>query len=80
MSAKREPASGARRGSSHHVSVRLNRELLGRVDALIPALSTPWCAAKRSDVVRALIAEGLEVFEARHAAKPKGRRASEPDA
>ena len=83
MSAKRtadKPVSGPRRGPSHHVSVRLQQPILDRVDALIPSLSTPWHAVNRSDVLRALIVEGLGVFEARHAAKPKGRRASEPDA
>ena len=83
MSAKRpadKPVSGPPQGPSHHVSVRLNRAITDRVDALIPALSTSWRPAKRSDVLRALIDEGLEAFEARHAAKPKGRRGSEPDA
>ena len=74
-------ASNPHRGPSHHhVSVRLQQPIIDRMDALVPALSTPWRAATRSDVLRALISEGLEVLEARHAAKPKGRRASEPDA
>ena len=89
MSAKRtagkstaeNPASDPPQGPSHHhVSVRLQRPIIDRVDALIPAISTPWCTATRSDALRAVIVEGLEVLEARHAAKPKGRRGSEPDA
>src|SRR5262249_23078615 len=83
MSAKRTadtPAPGSRRGPFHHVSVRLQQPTIDRVDALIPAMSTPWCAARRSDVLRAVIVEGLEVLEARPAAKPKGWRASGPDA
>ena len=74
MSAKRTadtPESGSRRGPSPHISLRLDLSTLGRVDAFIPAMSTPWRAAKRSDVLRALILEGLQVLEARHAAKPK---------
>jgi len=72
MSAKRtpgRPASG--REPTCHVSFRLDLSTLGRVDGVIPAVSTPWRAAKRSDVLRALILEGLQVLEARHAAKPK---------
>jgi hypothetical protein len=74
MSAKRtagKPASGPHREPSRHLSLRLDLSTLGRVDAFIPAMSTPWRAAKRSDVLRALIVEGLQVLEARHAAKPK---------
>jgi hypothetical protein len=46
--------------ATKHVAVRLDEETLVRVDALIPALSTPWRPAKRSDVLRALIHAGLE--------------------
>ncbi|MFT3764393.1 MAG: hypothetical protein QM820_02565 [Minicystis sp.] len=47
--------------ATKHVAVRLDEQTLARVDALIPALSTPWRKAKRSDVLRALIHAGLEV-------------------
>ena len=72
MSTKRtggKPASG--REPTRHVSLRLDLSTLSRVDGLIPAVSTPWRAAKRSDVLRAIILEGLQVLEARDAAKPK---------
>jgi hypothetical protein len=46
--------------ATKHVAVRLDEETLARVDALIPAFSTPWRRAKRSDVLRALIHAGLE--------------------
>ena len=46
--------------ATKHVAVRLDEHTLARVDALIPALSTPWRPAKRSDVLRALIHAGLE--------------------
>ena len=49
--------------ASQHVAVRLDEQTLARVDALIPNLSTPWRAAKRSDVLRALILAGLDVLE-----------------
>lgn len=45
---------------NRHVAVRLDEQTLARVDALIPALSTPWRRARRSDVLRALIHAGLE--------------------
>ncbi len=50
--------------SNSHVSVRLTEELITRVDALIPALSTQWIKATRSDVMRALIEYALVRFEA----------------
>jgi hypothetical protein len=46
--------------ATKHVAVRLDERTLARVDALIPALSTPWRPAKRSDVLRAVIHAGLE--------------------
>jgi len=46
--------------ATKHVAVRLDEQTLARVDALIPALSTPWRPARRSDVLRALIHAGLE--------------------
>jgi hypothetical protein len=47
--------------ATKHVAVRLDEPTLAQVDALIPALSTPWHKAKRSDVLRALIHAGLAV-------------------
>lgn len=46
--------------ATKHVAVRLDEETLAQVDALVPALSTPWRRARRSDVLRALIHAGLE--------------------
>ena len=46
--------------TTKHVAVRIDEQTLVRVDGLIPALSTPWRTAKRSDVLRALIHAGLE--------------------
>ena len=44
----------------NHVSVRLEPEIMSRVDALIPRFSTSVHVGTRSDVVRALIVRGLE--------------------
>jgi hypothetical protein len=45
--------------ATKHVAVRLDDETIAQVDALIPAFSTPWRPARRSDVLRALIRAGL---------------------
>jgi hypothetical protein len=47
-----------------HVAVRLSPELVARLDALIPRLSTEWHEATRSDVLRALLLKGLGAVEA----------------
>jgi predicted DNA-binding protein len=47
-----------------HVAVRLPPELVARLDALIPRLSTEWREATRSDVLRALLLKGLGDVEA----------------
>jgi hypothetical protein len=67
--------------ATKHVAVRLDEETLVRVDALIPALSTPWRRARRSDVLRALIYAGLEAratsgkdSDAEGTSKPKRTR------
>jgi hypothetical protein len=56
---------------SKHVGVRLSDDLLARVDALGPGLSTPWYRASRSDILRAVIVAGLPVLEARTPAPSK---------
>lgn len=60
--------------ATKHVAVRLDEPTLAQVDALIPALSTPWHKAKRSDVLRALIHAGL----AAHARRGVGGSAKKP--
>ena len=47
-----------------HVAVRLRVDLIERIDALIPLLSTIGHDAKRSDVLRALIVTALADVEA----------------
>ena len=47
-----------------HVAVRIAVELVARIDALIPRLTTRWHEAKRSDVLRAILLIGLDVVEA----------------
>ncbi len=50
----------SRQGQKNHASVRLEPEILERVDALIPQLSTARHPATRSDAMRALILGGLD--------------------
>ncbi len=49
--------------ASEHVSVRLLKEDIARIDALIGSCSTWWREATRSDVVRMLVLAGLERVE-----------------
>jgi Arc/MetJ-type ribon-helix-helix transcriptional regulator len=44
----------------NHVSVRLDPDVINRIDALLPRFTTSKHAGTRSDVVRALILRGLE--------------------
>jgi len=83
MSAKRtraKPASGPRRGRA----ITLASGWTCRRWAAWTLSSRPCPrrgrAAKRSDVLRALIVEGLEALKLRHAPNRKTWRASEPDA
>jgi Arc/MetJ-type ribon-helix-helix transcriptional regulator len=50
-------------GKSEHVSVRLSKEQIKRIDALIGDVSSWWRTATRSDVIRILVLEGLERAE-----------------
>lgn len=49
--------------TTHHAAVRLEDELVARLDALIPSLSMPWKKATRSDAIRAAILAGLPLLE-----------------
>ena len=46
------------------IAVRLEPDLLKRIDAVAPKLSTEWRQASRSDVIRALIMKALPSLEA----------------
>lgn len=46
-----------------HLSVRPTKELIGRIDALVPRMAAPGVEVSRSDVVRAALFKGLEVLE-----------------
>ena len=50
--------------TTNHVSVRLEPEVMARVDALGPIFSTKWRPATRSDILRGLILDGLGRLEA----------------
>lgn len=59
------------------IAIRLPEAWLRRADALIESLSTPGITVTRSDVLRAALAHGFEVLEARRdgvAPKPRGRK------
>jgi hypothetical protein len=58
----------------HHVAVRLDAEILSRVDALGPVYSQPWRKATRSDLLRLLVLAGLDVEEKKLARQKRGRR------
>ena len=46
-----------------YVAVRLDDELIARIDAFVPVLSSASRQASRSEVVRAAIWRGLDNFE-----------------
>jgi hypothetical protein len=49
---------------AEHVAVRLDAEVVARIDAFIPEMSTSWRKATRSDAVRKVILAGLAALEA----------------
>lgn len=61
--------------TKNHVSVRLDSEILARVDALIPQVQIEGRGARRSDVLRALILRALD----RPEALPQREKDDEPD-
>ena len=61
-------------GASRHVNLQFAPEIVVRLRALIPELSTPWRQATLSDVFRASIAASIgEVEEQAAAKKGQGR-------
>ena len=64
-----------------HVAVRLDPPTLERLDLLREVLSTDWHEATQSDVLRAVILNGLKLLEKEHAARvaeAKKRRDATP--
>ena len=49
---------------STQIAVRLEDDLLGRIDAVIPKIRQLWHEPTRSDVVRAALLQGLPAIEA----------------
>jgi len=45
------------------VAVRLEPQIIARIDALKASFSTAFCDASRSDVIRNIIPYALELFE-----------------
>ncbi len=56
--------------NSRHVSVRLTKDRIVRIDALISWFSTEYKTVTRSDVMRALLDYALPRFEAEANQKP----------
>lgn len=52
-----------------HVAVRLDPTTLERLDILREVLSTEWHEATQSDVLRAVILNGLKSLEKEHGAR-----------
>ena len=52
-----------------HVAVRLDPPTLERLDILREVLSTEWHEATQSDVLRAVILNGLKSLEKEHSSK-----------
>jgi hypothetical protein len=52
-----------------HVAVRLDPPTLERLDLLREVLSTDWHEATQSDVLRAVILNGLKLLEKEHAVR-----------
>jgi hypothetical protein len=59
---------------TNHVSVRLDPPTMARVDALGPTFSTKWRPATRSDILRGLILNSLDRFEAEARAEDRGEQ------
>ena len=53
-----------------HVAVRLEHEVIARIDALAGPLSTEWHKATRSDALRAVILRGIARMEEARQKKP----------
>ena len=54
---------------SAQIAVRLEEDVIAKLDALAARLSTTWHQANRSDMVRAAIVEGIPVLERMAAAQ-----------
>ncbi|MFT3764771.1 MAG: hypothetical protein QM820_04535 [Minicystis sp.] len=61
-----------------HVAVRLDAETIARLDALIPAMSTEWRTAKRSDALRKVILSGLAAIEKQQRAAERRVKSERP--
>jgi predicted Zn-dependent protease len=53
-----------------YAAVRLDAATQARIDAVAKTLRSPWGEAAPSEVLRAVILAGLEVLEAKAAARP----------
>jgi hypothetical protein len=63
IEAPKRPRKPRVRKSKDHVAVRLEPELVVKIDALAKELATEWHQAKRSDALRLVIIRGLKAHE-----------------
>jgi hypothetical protein len=72
-----KPPKKARKGrvrkARPHVAVRLEQDLVDKIDAIARELGKEWLHTKRSDALRMLLIKGVEVYEAEKAARRKGQ-------
>lgn len=66
MARAKKTARGQRTG---WFAMRLDPEVVARIDALAKLMSEPWRDATRTDVCRAALLGGLPALEARYAKK-----------
>lgn len=57
---------------SAQITVRVEEELLDRIDAIVARMRTPLLEPRRSDIVRACLLKGLAAYEAEAARSASG--------
>jgi|HubBroStandDraft_6_1064221.scaffolds.fasta_scaffold141627_2 hypothetical protein len=63
-----------------HVAVRLDDDIVARIDALLPKLARPWGEPTRSEVIRLMLTTALDraekdpTFLRDDAAEPEGSK------
>ena len=60
---KKEPKTSKEVGGSLQTAVRLENEVITRLDALIDKMSRPGLRLSRTDIIRMALAEGLPILE-----------------
>lgn len=63
------PMSPTKTGKTTQIAIRIDDDVVARVDALVEKLSPPGMSIARSEVLRAALQRGVESLEAEHAKK-----------